>query len=186
MDAIKALGREHAVVERVLNALEGYVERIAAGKPVEPADLRKFSIFFQEFVDLNHHEKEEDMLLPALDRAGLPWDNSPLQQVRQEHQQERYLVRSLDQAWPTAYEWTVEDLRHIESVARELLDFQRKHKRFEEEVLFVAARRVLSQELCDELAAKFQEFDLAFGRERYAGLVETANGLYERYANSGS
>jgi hemerythrin-like domain-containing protein len=183
MDPLKSLSVEHAVIAKALEALEGYLERISAGELAAPSELGRFAAFFAKFADLNHHEKEEDLLLPTLERAGLAWDSAAVQGVRSDHRQERYLVSELNDSWPREGDWTPENRRHVVSIGNEFITFQRKHMSLEESEVMTLAARMLNAEQLIELEKKFSEFDEYFGRERYEELVGSAESLFRQYGD---
>lgn len=184
MDPIKALAEEHVIIVRALDALEGYLGRVAAGDAVPPEELGRFASFFVKFADLNHHEKEEDLLLPTLERAGLAWDSPALHGVRNDHRQERYLVTELNNSWSRDGEWTPENRRHVDSIGREFVAFQRKHIALEEDELMPLATQMLDANALAELGTKFAEFSEYFGQDAYDELVESAKALHQRYASA--
>lgn len=184
MDPIKSLAEDHAVISRALEALDGYLRRVAEGAPAEPAELGRFATFFSQFADLNHHEKEEDLFLPALQGAGLAWESTTLQSVRSDHRQERYLVRELNDSWPREGDWTAENRRHVDSIGQAYVEFQRRHIALEEEELMPLAKRLLDDKQLVELGKRFVDFLEYFGKERYDKLVECANALHAKYGDS--
>jgi NDP-sugar pyrophosphorylase family protein len=52
--------------------------RLAAAQPVAPETINRVLSFFRDFADLHHHAKEEGILFPAMEAAGLPHDAGPL------------------------------------------------------------------------------------------------------------
>jgi len=183
MDPIKALSDEHLVIARALDALEGYLGRISAGELVAPSELGRFAAFFAKFADLNHHEKEEDLFLPTMERAGLAWDGATVQGVRSDHRQERYLVSELNDSWPREGDWTPENRRHVASIGKEFIEFQRRHMALEDGELLLRAREMLTAEQLEELGKKFEEFDEYFGKERYDELLQSAESLHRQYGD---
>ncbi len=45
---------------------------IDAGRIVELCHLNKLNKFISLFIDKNHHSKEDNLLLPAMEMAGFP------------------------------------------------------------------------------------------------------------------
>jgi hemerythrin-like domain-containing protein len=81
--AMDDLRHEHDALQPALELLDALSERLRhpeRGQTVDPEDMRQLVGFFQEFADLCHHGKEEDLLYPALDQAGLALPD-PLQQT---------------------------------------------------------------------------------------------------------
>ncbi len=118
---------EHRTIARMLDVLRALAERVEAGQKVEHEDLRTTVVFFRDFVDLGHHEKEESVLIPELSRAGVDWNAEPLAKIRADHNQERYLVRSLRHSSLQETDWSKDDQQHFVSIANQLVDLQRAH-----------------------------------------------------------
>ncbi len=118
---------EHRIIARMLDVLRALAERVERGQEVAQEDLRATVVFFRDFVDLGHHEKEESVLIPELARAGVDWNAEPLAKIRAEHNQERYLVRSLRHSSLQDTEWSQDDERHFVSIANQLVELQRAH-----------------------------------------------------------
>lgn len=79
------LRREHELIERVLGAMRTFVEQLVRGE-AERADLDRFIAFFEGYAGAFHHEREEEILIPALvDGAGLPRDRGPLGVILEDH-----------------------------------------------------------------------------------------------------
>lgn len=159
MDAFEQLSEEHGQIRSMLDSFEKFVTEVERQEISARGELARFVGFFREFVDLRHHDKEEAILLPALARHGFHWSDGVLYQIRQEHDQERYLVRSLRHVALQADSWSDADRRHFSAIARELIGFLRMHMAHEEQLLFPEARRRLPAEVILEIAADFARLD---------------------------
>lgn len=171
------------MITRVLDALEVYVAGLeSAGDGADRHDLARFVTFFREFADLGHHEKEENVLFPEMVRAGWSWDDGLLSDLRKEHNQERYLMRTLRHASLQKDLWSSEDLRHLVSVARTFIEFQRAHMAREDEELLPVVRK-LPDDVQQMISERLTHFDEAWadGGEG-AWLRGLAQDLVERYA----
>jgi hemerythrin-like domain-containing protein/predicted transcriptional regulator len=135
-----SLRRDHEVIERVLDGLDGVAGRLAQGRPV-PASLLEGAIeFFGGFVDRCHHAKEE-ALLPALCAHGLRDDEPFLIAVRAEHARARELLASLDGAARSKHAQPDPTLAHR---LREYVALVRGHVEHEDRTLFPVTERLLS------------------------------------------
>lgn len=182
MTGIAKYIEEHQLIAEVTTAFERYVDCIERGSDLEKQDLAHFIRFFREYADLGHHEKEEGQLLPAMVRHGCGWEDGPVDQVRKEHFQERYLVRSLRQAATQTDAWSEEARRRVVSTARTFVEFMRNHIRLEEDELFPRAMKCLSEDAQQEIAASFDRFDAEWNeRGELAKLQELATDLVARY-----
>jgi len=129
MDALQSLAGEHRLILRTLEAFEVYVGYVEAGTSVDRFDLQRFVAFFQDFADLNHHDKEEALLFPALVEAGLDWTADPLARLRREHDQGHYLMQSLEHSAMQGEAWSEDERQHFLGIAKEFIAFQRGQNR---------------------------------------------------------
>ena len=85
MGLIEDLRAEHVVIERMLGALNTYVEARLGGRG-DPADAGAFLTFFRLWAGQYHHAREEDTLFPAL-LAHLPIrpDSGPVRSLFDQH-----------------------------------------------------------------------------------------------------
>ena len=93
-------------------------------------------------------------------------------------------MRELNDSWPREGEWTPENRRHVDSIGREFVAFQRRHIALEEDELMPLAARLLDDKQLIELTKRFADFEAYFGPERYRELVQCADALHEKYAES--
>ena len=82
MQATAILKEEHRVIERVLDALETAANRLTTGSPVRPGVFLQAADFIKGFADGCHHKKEEGVLFPALEAAGIPAEGGPIALIR--------------------------------------------------------------------------------------------------------
>ncbi len=163
-EAIGHLLEEHRTISRILSAFERLLDSVETSQVVEHSELVPLVEHMGDFSSLRHEEKEESLLLPALERLGMTWDTGPLAYVRREHRQERYLLRSLRQSCLQTAAWDAEDRRHFVAIGRELVAFSRRHMQNEEDFLFPEADQRLSPEIDRELATQFRALDRELDR----------------------
>jgi len=70
--AIDDLLHEHHVILTTLRILQKVVIMIKKNSEVSPDDLNTMINFLKEFADKCHHGKEEGILFPAFETAGIP------------------------------------------------------------------------------------------------------------------
>jgi hemerythrin-like domain-containing protein len=180
MDALQSLGRDHRLIARVLDAFETFVGYVEADIPVERFDLQRFVAFFQDYGDLYHHSKEESLLFPELVTAGVSWNDDPLARLRREHDQEHYLLSSLEHSGLRGDAWSVDERLCFLNIAKEFLSFQRAHMRFENTEVYPLAERVLSELARARLTRDLGRFDEVC-RSRALSSMAVAEVLTRRY-----
>ncbi|HEU4581412.1 MAG TPA: hemerythrin domain-containing protein [Polyangiaceae bacterium] len=187
MKAVESLIREHQIIGRLADALEVYAQRTKQGPPPDAADLGRFAAAFIDFAERIHHDKEENILLPALARHGVRWDDGALPAVRREHRQESYLIDVLRQAGERAGSWNHEDRRHIAASAQALVDFQRNHHSLESTELLPLLDARLDAAAQAQLQCAIDKFDREHEALRAAALAaaESLSALYGAPRRSG-
>lgn len=159
MSAVEKLFEEHRLIERVVAAMEQRVQELHEGNDRGRCDLLRFVTFFREFADLMHHEKEEELLIPALSEAGVRWDEGLLLRIRREHEFERSLLHSMRHLAVQTQDWSAEDCRRVVGVAERFIVFMRAHIKLEDEQLHHLVLEKLTPAARDALDAQLRRFD---------------------------
>jgi hemerythrin-like domain-containing protein len=150
------LEHEHRAILEAVNAFASFLSR-AETADVDVHDLPRFVLFFREYVDLIHHDREERVLLPALVRHDFAPCGGPLGHVRDQHARERELLRALLEQ---CFRRGGCSPNHPELVraAQAFISFQRTHIEQETHSLYPAARAVLLND-ASRLQADLARFD---------------------------
>ena len=98
MGPTKILKKEHEVIKIVLDILDVIVSDIMAKKPVNLRHMEEIVDFIRTFADKCHHGKEQDLLFPAMEEAGIPRNGGPIEVMLEEHDIGRNYVRQLAKA----------------------------------------------------------------------------------------
>ncbi|GAB3378866.1 hemerythrin domain-containing protein [Azotobacter armeniacus] len=163
--AIDALRHEHDAILSTLKILRRMADRARQGT-ADTGDIAALLGFLQEFVDKCHHGKEEGLLFPALQRAGLVQRGELVGELSAEHEQGRALVGALRQA-----STPVLDAEAFAAAAGTYAEFLERHIDKENDVLFPQAEQVLSTDELDTLQRAFAEFELqVIGQGRHEQL----------------
>ena len=145
MKATQVLMHEHEVIEQALGLLDAAAARLARGESVPPRDLEQLLEFFAVFADGCHHAKEEGILFPALEAAGVPRDGGPIAVMLSEHEVGRRLVGRMRRDSTAAAGGDAGARRRFADAAREYVDLLAQHIAKENQVLFPAADARLSE-----------------------------------------
>lgn len=171
MEATQILMDEHRVIERVLGALEAAAARLSAGGPVRAEFFLQAADFIAGFADGCHHRKEEGVLFPALEAAGIPRAGGPIGVMLAEHEEGRAITRGLRAA---AERMKTGDVAAATEVRQKALDYAallRQHIMKEDNVLFPMADRAIQGRKHAAVTAEFARLQ----RE------ETADGVQGKY-----
>ena len=95
MQLLDDLRREHDRIDAVLGALRTWADRLRDGK-APLADRDAFVTFFSVYAGAFHHEREEEVLFPALTRdADLPSGRGPIAVLLDDHRRMETLLRGI-------------------------------------------------------------------------------------------
>jgi hemerythrin-like domain-containing protein len=153
MTPIETLRAEHLLILRALDVLEATARQIAEGRQIPTGQVAKLIEVFRGFADHLHHVAEEELLFPALERAGMPRPG-PIAVMLHEHEQGRRRMSEIERTLPQLGP-------PFAVAAAGFLDLLRRHITKENEVLFPMAERLLAQRpaLAEEVARGFAERD---------------------------
>ena len=135
MPLLEEFAEEHRLVDRVAGSLVRFAERAADGT-ASPSDVADFVHFFRVYVAGYHHDREEQVLIPALvEHAEVPGDHGPLAVIETDHREAAALVDEL-----AAF---ADDLGRAANVARRLAHHLWEHVDKEDSVLLPEAEQRL-------------------------------------------
>jgi len=159
MHATQDLMAEHQGVLRMLSILEEVAARLGAGQSVPAERLDAMVEFLQVFVDRCHHGKEEDVLFPAMEAAGIPRRDGPIGVMLMEHTSGRAHVHALaDSAAGAAHgERAARDT--FAEHARAYAALLRSHIDKEDHVLYPLAERILPTERQESLVEDYERIE---------------------------
>ncbi len=175
--AIDMLTQEHQDILAALNILDTLTMQIGAEQTVDGDDIASLMGLFEEFADRCHHGKEEDLLFPALAKAGVVAGAGPLAAMLSEHETGRRLIRQMKEAAEPPLE-----LQDFASAAQAYSTALRAHIEKENAVLFPMAEEVLTERQLETLADAFEEHEIKIiGRGRHEELHALIKRLQKRY-----
>lgn len=155
MTVIEELKAEHQAVLLTIRILDQITSKLENGQVIDSTHLDQIVEFLQIFVDKCHHAKEEKVLFPALEEAGIQQEGGPIGAMLYEHERGRSLVQGLKIG--------VEGYRVGKANATaEIIENAKKYGRLlvthiekENNILYVMAERVLSAEKMAEMTQSF-------------------------------
>lgn len=159
MKTTDELRAEHEGVKVMLSVIRAICRRLGTDEAVDPTDLPRVVEFLSVFVDRCHHGKEEDLLFPALEAAGVAREGGPIGVMLAEHSSGRELIRAMREAlarWDTDLP---EARRSFVASAIAYADLLEEHIEKENGVLFPAADGLLTPDADGELAAGFEAIE---------------------------
>ena len=96
--ASQELVNEHNAILQALNVLETICVKITSEGSYDKKDLEDILDFLKIFADKCHHGKEEGLLFPALEEAGMKKEFGPIAVMLSEHVMGRGFIKQMDEA----------------------------------------------------------------------------------------
>jgi hemerythrin-like domain-containing protein len=160
VQAIEMLMKEHRLIERALDAMEGWLKTLSPESGSDDkAELARFVSFIRGFADAYHHGKEEDILFVAMVEHGFPRREGPIAVMLHEHDLGRSLVSALDALAQQSTTWSQEDRGTLEQTVQEFSALLRRHIQKEDQVLYPMADARLPEAVKEEMFRRFQVFE---------------------------
>lgn len=173
------LESEHHIIAKVIGAAPGLADRLEAGQVVDMKTLHGVVEFLQTFADKCHHDKEEDLLFPALVNKGISKQGCPIGMLTAEHKCGRVLVKELADAADTYQSGDPDAKKTVVKSLRELAALYPNHIWKEDYLLFPLTNKVLSLEEQQSLYRQFEQVWERVGRDVHHRLEQFAEGLSE-------
>ena len=181
MKATEILIREHDLILRGIRVLEAMARLANAGTAVPAADARVIIEFIRKFADGIHHAKEEGVLFPAMQAAGIPNQGGPIGMMLTEHDEGRAAVRKMDEA-VSAFGTGPAALEAFSRAAFDYSTLLSNHIFKENNVLFRMADQVIPTAQDAVMVAAYGEHEAKVAgpgeHARYHAIVEALEATY--------
>jgi len=148
------LREEHQRILQVADAMQSLVATAAEGR----WDFDAFEdciTFIRLFADACHHGKEEDLLFPELERAGMSRQQGPIAVMLEEHRIGREYVRFMSDALAPARAGDEDARARLRNAAQGYVQLIRAHIMKEDNVLFNMADHVVRGSSCRSLCVAY-------------------------------
>jgi|YNPNPStandDraft_1061719.scaffolds.fasta_scaffold126390_1 hemerythrin-like domain-containing protein len=182
MRATELLMEEHRAIETMLRILEGVCQRLQAGETVDAEHLERILEFIRVFADQCHHGKEEDLLFPAMEMAGIPREGGPIGVMLIEHTQGREYVKGMSNAVSRYQAGESKAASDFIANARGYIALLRQHISKEDNILYRMADMHLTAEKQEELLKQFERVErerIGPGKhEQFHQLLEQLGKIY--------
>lgn len=185
MESIAQLIFEHDVILTMLSVMEEIADRLEKGMEISTQDIDQSIDFVKEFADRCHHGKEENILFPAMEEAGIPRSGGPIGVMLNEHDLGRNFISGLSESFFRYVNGDKEALPGIVSNIRGYVDLLSHHIAKENQILFQIADAMLPDESKNKLNHQFKEFQrTSIGEERYQNYQKLSEDLADKYLYS--
>ncbi|WP_243357955.1 hemerythrin domain-containing protein [Fundidesulfovibrio terrae] len=173
MLATDELKAEHRGIEIMLRILGQLADAAQSGRGLDKADAADVIEFLRTFADKCHHSKEEDLLFPALEAAGIPRQGGPVGVMLHEHDIGRGFIKGMSDSLASG------DMVGFAGAARGYIELLSNHIAKEDNVLFKMADQALSPQKQEELVRAFAAMERDHMGE---GVHEAFHAMMDRLA----
>lgn len=174
--ATLVLRTEHDAILQVLKVLGLTVSRLESRQEVSNQMLEDLLEFLAVFVDKCHHSKEEDVLFPVLEAAGIPRHDGPIGCMLDEHEVGRGYIRQMREGFALLKSGNELGQSLFVQNAQSYIKLLTSHIAKENTVLFVLADNALSASRQTELAQRFEDIEInklgAGTHERFHAMID--------------
>jgi hemerythrin-like domain-containing protein len=153
------LKEEHQGILLMLNILEKVCVKLESKEKVDPEHLDRIVEFFRIFADKCHHGKEEDLLFPEMEKAGIPKDRGPIGVMLIEHDQGRAHVRGMGEASTRYKKGDPRASAEFAQNARDYIALLTQHINKENNILFPMGERAISPDKQQGLLEAFEKLE---------------------------
>lgn len=178
------LAQDHEDIRTMLMILVEMSNRVEEDQAVPPGDLEKVVRFLDVFVGQAHNSKEETLLYPALEEAGLQRENGPVGVMLAEHEISQNYANGFRDA---AARYVAGDTNAgpiLAEYARNYAMLLSRHLDEEDGIVFPVAAEKLSADRKRELGEQFDALeDQTMGGKRHEEWHKLTHELAESYLN---
>jgi hemerythrin-like domain-containing protein len=177
MTPVGILMVEHLLIARMVNLMQGELEKIGQGKKPDLIFIDGVTDFANTYADLCHHGKEESILFEKLARKKLtPEHKKIMDELVLEHIQNRKIITNLELARESYLKGEPDVVGAIVTICKSLVQFYPGHMEKEEKDFFTASMEYFSKREQQEMVQKFWEFDKDLLLAKYLKFIDR----YER------
>lgn len=159
MNYTEQLKDEHKGIKLMLQIIGRICDMLESGKNIDPEHLEQIVEFIKVFADQCHHAKEEDLLFPAMEKAGIPREGGPIGVMLSEHTLGRTYVRKLGDAVGDYKAGNRQASHTIIENARAYITLLSQHIDKEDNVLYPMADKLLPKEKQEQLLKEFETIE---------------------------
>lgn len=182
MNYTEQLKDEHKGITLMLQILDRICDLLDADEAVEIVHLEKIVEFLKVFADKCHHAKEEELLFPAMEKAGIPKEGGPIGVMLQEHEIGREYVKGFAEAVYDYKSSKTGTSQKIVKNARNYITLLSQHISKEDTVLYPLADVHIPKRVQDELLEQFDKIEIerigSVKHEEFHELLKRLKSIY--------
>ena len=158
MKASEILSEEHKNILIMLEVLKKKAIGLQNENPATPEELMKLIDFLRFYADAYHHGKEEDILFPKYEEAGVPARPGPIGVMLDEHVLNRTYIKGMIEAVEGMKSGKDSRIKFIQN-AQNYYEVLQNHIHKEDNILYPMGDSHLSENEQAQLSEKFNEFE---------------------------
>ena len=174
MKAIQTLLDDHKLINEMVGLLDASVKKAESPEGLPASVMSREIEFCRDFVNKWHEAKEEQVLIPELQKRGYPLDRGPIWETLEDHRKGRSILRRLLAIEKISK--ADEKQKSFVKLASAYSLYLYEHTREEEGGLFNAAVLAIKDERKDSLVNDYLALDKQLsvkgGKEKYEKIVE--------------
>ncbi|MGA2819548.1 MAG: hemerythrin domain-containing protein [Anaerolineales bacterium] len=159
MQASSILMQEHRQIEGVLASLEAGARRLEKGESIPPKFFVEAADFIKGFADGCHHAKEEGVLFPAMEAAGVRKEGGPIGAMLAQHEEGRRLTAAMRAAAETLEAGVPAAKAEVVRNALAYVALLRMHISREDDHLFPMVDRLFPETKQEQLVEAFERVE---------------------------
>lgn len=159
MTATEILVKEHNAIKEMLNIIEEACERLESDKKVDINHLQQMVEFIKGFADKCHHAKEEGLLFPEMQKAGISKQGGPIGVMLIEHDYGREYVKGMTQAIEGYKSNRIDAPAEFIKNTRNYINLLTQHIDKENNILYPMADRIFSEGIQKKLIKEFDKVE---------------------------
>jgi hemerythrin-like domain-containing protein len=184
MKPTEILKEEHQLILTMLQVIDAVCIKLESGETVKLEHCADMIDFIRNFADKCHHAKEEKLLFPAMEKAGIGRESGPIGVMLAEHAEGRYFVKGMDEALAEMKSGDSVATSKFVQDATSYINLLDGHIVKENNVLFMMADERLSAQQQEELLKGFDRVEReeigAGVHEKYHGMLHRLRDIYLR------
>jgi len=182
MKPTEVLVEEHKAIKTMLRVLNEVASELEAGEETHPSHLDMILEFIKLFADRCHHGKEEDLLFPAMEKAGIPREGGPLGVMLTEHKFGREYVKGMSESAEKLKRGDRSAAAQFAENARQYVKLLSQHVDKEDNILYPMADKNVPEKKQDELLREFDKVETErMGAGKHEELHKTLRHLVSVY-----
>jgi hemerythrin-like domain-containing protein len=182
MKPTEILKEEHQLILSMLQVIDTVCAKLESGEKVKPEHCADMIDFIRNFADKCHHAKEEKLLFPAMEKAGIGRENGPIGVMLAEHTAGRHFAKGMDEALAEMKTGDSVATSKFVQDATSYINLLDGHIIKENNVLFMMADERLSAKQQEELLKGFDRVEReeigAGVHEKYHEVLHRLQGIY--------